>query len=664
MMATTLIVGFGAISSSAAAAPLNPQADVAHVSCSQAGDCTAVTTYNDAIGYSFPLAYTETNGSWSSPTALKLPANAYRSPEDGYGNKVTNFRPYEFFSFDLLYLGDDQSGLDVQCWSPGNCTAVGTYTTKRRGSAGVFLTEKDGHWSRGVQAQQRSDGKTEAAKVTELSGPSCTSAGNCTAVGTYRTGRQEQPIVFTDTNGKWGPGTPLKTASSSTPKQFAANSLVSVSCPAVGDCAAVGFSINQRLRTTPLLATERSGHWTIAVAQMPANAAASTAVDSQGGNSPGGLLSSVSCPAVNDCVAAGFYTDQGFQQQPMVVDQSPTGWDQGQELTLPASGAVDTGGQTAQITTIDCPDVGDCAAVGSFTDTDQNQQGLLLDETGGTWATGVAATLPAGFTDSVARQFAGFQSVSCPTAGNCVAVGHYNEQNAGHTTLSLVDDETAGSWSNATNAQLPANAAHTQHAAVEGVDCVSGSGSGPVAGADCALVGGYANSSSQWRGFSERTTGGTAQKTTGFAIPGVNSTEISDSLYQALNPSFTYPTQYFSRLREYPIGFRAAVKGRLSIDWRTTVNGHTVLIGHAVKEFSEAGRKVIRMKIGKRAHKALKGLERFTVRISASFTTASGHRYSRTSKFKVRKRREVIIKAFSRARPSVAAVERLASSRS
>ena len=62
-----------------------------------------------------------------------------------------------------------------------------------------------------------------------------------------------------------------------------------------------------------------------------------------------------------------------------------------------------------------CASAGNCTAVGSYIDSLENGQGLLLTETSGTWGTGVEAPLPAG----AARDRASGGSLSCPAAGDC-----------------------------------------------------------------------------------------------------------------------------------------------------------------------------------------------------------------------------------------------------
>jgi hypothetical protein len=77
---------------------------------------------------------------------------------------------------------------------------------------------------------------------------------------------------------------------------------------------------------------------------------------------------------------------------------------------------------------VSCGSAGNCAAVGSYVDSSGNVQGLLLTGTSGTWAAGVEASLPA---NADKDPKANLNSVSCASAGNCTAVGEYDDS-SGH----------------------------------------------------------------------------------------------------------------------------------------------------------------------------------------------------------------------------------------
>ena len=108
--------------------------------------------------------------------------------------------------------------------------------------------------------------------------------------------------------------------------------------------------------------------------------------------SPYGVsLSGVSCPRVGECVAVGQYTDTTGSSQPMILTQTKGSWGQGIEASLPANAATAPGGQLAYLFGVYCTSVGNCVAAGGYTDAAGNGQPLIVTETGGVWARGLRA---------------------------------------------------------------------------------------------------------------------------------------------------------------------------------------------------------------------------------------------------------------------------------
>src|SRR5437764_14690040 len=67
-------------------------------------------------------------------------------------------------------------------------------------------------------------------------------------------------------------------------------------------------------------------------------------------------------------------------------------WAPGLEAGLPANaGSI----PVAYLNSVSCPAAGNCSAVGSYHDGSANQLGLLLTEAAGTWAPGLQASLRA-----------------------------------------------------------------------------------------------------------------------------------------------------------------------------------------------------------------------------------------------------------------------------
>jgi hypothetical protein len=148
-----------------------------------------------------------------------------------------------------------------------------------------------------------------------------------------------------------------------------------------------------------------------------------------------GFLSSVSCPSVGECVAVGEYQTRAAFERGLILTETGGVWQTGIAAPVPA----DTGGEST-LESVSCPSVGNCAAVGTYrltADHHSSLEGLLVTEHGGRWTSSRAA-LPAdahsssnaGKPYSWTPQRVTLESVSCPSAGNCSAVGEYKDANS------------------------------------------------------------------------------------------------------------------------------------------------------------------------------------------------------------------------------------------
>ena len=248
-------------------------ATVVSVSCASAGDCTAVGDYRARSGER-GLLLTETDGKWMAVRAL-LPKDA----------------PWPRATF-----------LDsVSCASAGNCGAVGFY-----GSNGLLLTERAGTWSRGVRAVLPADAEPG---LTEINAVSCASPGDCSAVGTYEDrSYNTQGLLLTEAAGNWGSGAEVQSAITGLNE----TELDSVSCASPGNCSAVGTDGSD---SVGLLLAETAGRWSLGTdTRLPANASANhvSRLFSVSCPAPG------NCSAVGDYVD-GQPEDQGL----LVGESSP-----------------------------------------------------------------------------------------------------------------------------------------------------------------------------------------------------------------------------------------------------------------------------------------------------------------------------------------------------
>ncbi|HXX91869.1 MAG TPA: hypothetical protein VEI83_16750, partial [Acidimicrobiales bacterium] len=138
-------------------AAANPEAYLASVSCSSAGNCTGTGRYTDGSGNVQAMAATETSGTWAQAVEVTAPTGAAANP--------------------VAFL----SG--VSCTSVGNCTAAGYYTDSSSNDVIMNAVESGGTWAQATEfaAPANAAGNPGA----ELEGISCASEASCTAVGDY-----------------------------------------------------------------------------------------------------------------------------------------------------------------------------------------------------------------------------------------------------------------------------------------------------------------------------------------------------------------------------------------------------------------------------------------------------------------------------------------------
>ena len=162
----------------------------------------------------------------------------------------------------------------------------------------------------------------------------------------------------------------------------------------------------------------------------------------------------------------------------MLLSETGGTWEQAVELAPPANAAPDPKVERYGQGALSCPSAGNCTAVGGYTDSSGDTEGFMLSETEGTWGTAVEAIMPAG---ARSEPDASFQEVQCPSAGNCTAAGVYAAANSEESDGVFLT-ETAGVWGASVERPLPANAAPQL--------VIEGSLSCPSAG-DCSYVGNY-----------------------------------------------------------------------------------------------------------------------------------------------------------------------------
>ena len=251
----------------------------------------------------------------------------------------------------------------VSCTSAGNCVAVGESRCGCASGAGLadYATETNGVWS-------PSEAFPNDGNLSSMNSVSCPSLGNCVAVGQVGYAQFPNPYpVFSgaagavETNGVWGPVMAPVVATDP-------DALVSVSCVAVGFCYAVG---NAEFGN-PISVVYAGGVWGATVSFGPSK--------------PGPVVNAISCTPSNICTAVG---DGEYW---VATDNV---WD---TFSLPG----------IDMSAISCTDATDCTAVGS---------NGYVTETSGVWG---APTGLSGFPVGPVS----IASVSCADATDCTAVGY------------------------------------------------------------------------------------------------------------------------------------------------------------------------------------------------------------------------------------------------
>jgi hypothetical protein len=400
---------------------------VTGVSCTSAGNCAVGGSYTDGSHSTQAYVASERNGRWGK--AKEVPGSA------------------------TLNADGDAQVTSVSCrGSAGNCAAGGFYTDGSHHKQAFVISERNGRWGKAIEVP--GSGTLNADGYATTAAVSCGSAGNCTAGGNYRDGSYEnQAFLVRQRNGRWGNA--VEVPGSATLNADGGAQVISVSCPSAGNCAAGGLYLDGSAHLQAFVVSERNGHWANAI-EVPGSAALNSGNDAE--------VDSVSCTSAGNCAAGGYYTDSSADIEAFVVGERNGHW--ANAIEVPGSAALNSG-DAAEIFSVSCSSAGNCAAGGFYTDSSTDIEAFVVGEHNGHWANAIevpgSAALNSG---NDAEVF----SVSCPSAGNCVAGGFYTDSSA--TFQALVASERNGHWGNAI--EVPGSGAlNSGGAEVKSVSCTS-----------------------------------------------------------------------------------------------------------------------------------------------------------------------------------------------
>jgi hypothetical protein len=275
------------------------------------------------------------------------------------------------------------------------------------------------------------------ASVVSLS---CRRLGYCSAAGTYTdTSSHGQPFVVNESKGQWGKARELPGIAALSSGKGAG--IGQLSCAAPGYCSVGGGYADASGHGQVYVANESKGRWGTAE-EVPGTAALNA------GGSAG--INQLSCPSRGNCTAGGTYTDADGNPQPFVVNESKGRWGTAGEVPGMAALKAVGGGR---LVALSCGSAGNCAGGGYYLiapnlpgDGEDEWEAFVVTEVSGRW--GKAEEVP-GSNSLNANGQAEISALSCPSAGNCGAVGFYAPDRTAGGLTAFVVNESKGRWGKA-----------------------------------------------------------------------------------------------------------------------------------------------------------------------------------------------------------------------
>lgn len=161
-----------------------------------------------------------------------------------------------------------------------------------------------------------------------------------------------------------------------------------------------------------------------------------------------GAIDAISCASAGNCTAVGHLAPPS-QKVLFTVSEKGGVWSAAKAVPgLPALlGSKPSG---ALFTGISCPSAGNCGAVGSYSPSGSRTRAFVVSERNGVWGKLKQVTGLAAFTTD---QYASVDSIDCPSAGNCSAGGSYAPRTFNHLAnrQAFLVNEKKGAWGKALN---------------------------------------------------------------------------------------------------------------------------------------------------------------------------------------------------------------------
>ena len=199
---------------------------------------------------------------WAAVLGLGLIATALALPSVATATSGTVWGEGTAIIFDNGVHSSQGGGevKSVSCFSAGNCTAVGEFSSPSTHPNAFTVSSVEGVWGTGAPTVFDS-GIRNPTGESELVSVSCAAVGHCVAVGSYYDlDYRLRPFLVVSTAGTWGSAVPVTFPASveSTPPN---SKLIAVDCTSTGNCTALGRVRTQNGSESSFTISSTSGTW-------------------------------------------------------------------------------------------------------------------------------------------------------------------------------------------------------------------------------------------------------------------------------------------------------------------------------------------------------------------------------------------------------------------
>lgn len=363
----------------------------------------------------------------------------------------------------------------ISCSSAGNCTAVGDLLTDEYLLGAFVMSSIDGEW--GIATRVENPDYTWGGFEDVLRSVSCWSAGNCVAVGTFfNDAGHIRPLIMTSIDYAWS-----ASVLAGIPDDDPAWRLIGVSCDSVDDCTAVGDYRNSDGEYFPFTISKWGGTWDspIGISEgLP-----DSVTDLQ--------ITKMSCASVDNCAAVGTFSDDDTGLEVFSITSVNGDWGGVDMLEFPVGTLDDLHyNKIFDVSCVEVAEVATCTAVGYFTNVDGGTEGFTVTSVDGDWGTAEPVTFPAGIRGET--PYDSLKGISCTSPGNCVAVGQFVNIDDDGEAFSVTS--TDSEWGDAEPVEFPDGVQHEDP--YDELDAISCS-----AADACSAVGNFRNPDDVYEGF-------------------------------------------------------------------------------------------------------------------------------------------------------------------